>query len=244
MKKDYFEEKKKKQEQKIKVLINKPAFQKDIQEFRKFWKIPPEGIKNEVESQNWNMRLDVDTVNYYIKNWPMERKEIMRLRRQKKFEEAEDIRERISVNAPFNILKSNIWSVIKVYEISPRWYNGIRRYILFNDFGKIDDTLGMKINMNWDYGILKISLEIERDTVIDDLKHSLSWVKKTYGEKIYKFHEIPNFDRDKRAYELQLEGNSFDKIGKIISVEFKNGGLDNNQINIAIKRYKKRFNIS
>ncbi len=244
MKKDYFAEKKKRLEQKIKVLINRPAFQEDVHEFRKFWKIPPEGIENEVQSLNWNRRLEVDTVNYYIKNWSMERKEIMRLRKQKKFEEAEGIRKRISVNAPFNILKSDIWKVIKRHRILPRWYNNIKHYILFNDLGKMDDTLGMKVNMDWDYGILKISLEIEEDTTLVDLKHAWKWVRKMYKNKQFnKFQPIDNFDRDKRIYDLQGEGNTIPEIEKIINLEYADG-LSHSEIKQIIKRQKIRFNIN
>lgn len=244
MKKDYLEEKKKRLAQKIKVLVSRPAFQKEIDDLRVKWKIPSDGIKNEEDNQNWNMQLGIDTDEYYTKNWPKERAEIIKLRQEGKFREADNLKKQINADAPINAFSEDIWSVVRKYRLSPRWYNGIRRYLLFNDPKNMQVPAGITVAMNWDNGIKRISLEIDDDTTLNDLKHVWKWARKMRkGRLSDKFQPIPNFDRDKRAYELELEGRTEKEIGDIIQEEFGDS-LDYNELKIVIKRYKKRLNIN
>lgn len=97
MKKNYLEKRKDRLEQKIKLLVSRPDFQKEILELRKKWNIPLNGIKNEEDNQNWNRKLLIDTDEYYTKNWPRERKKIIELREQGKFREAEKTKRSKSV---------------------------------------------------------------------------------------------------------------------------------------------------
>lgn len=244
MKNDYSEKKKKRLEQKIKLLINRPAFQKDITNFRKKWKIPLDGIKNEDDNQNWNLHLTIISNKYYSKNWLKERAEILKLRSNGKFEVANEIRKKINAQAPLSILNDNIWSIVKKYRLSPRWYGGIRRYLLFNDPKNMKIPLGINVAMNWENGIRHVSLEIEEDTTLDDLREVWSWARKMYrGKQGDKFQPIKNFERDKRAYELEQEGRTLTDIADTINLEF-NDSMDYNQLRIAIKRYKKHLNIN
>lgn len=103
---------------------------------------------------------------------------------------------------------------------------------------------GITVAMNWDNGIKRISLEIDDDTTLNDLKHVWKWARKMRkGRLSDKFQPIPNFDRDKRAYELELEGRTEKEIGDTIQEEFGDS-LDYNELKIVIKRYKKRLNIN
>lgn len=244
MKKNYLDEKKKRLEQKIKVLVSRPAFQKEILDLRKKWKLPPDGIKTEEINQKWNEQLLIDTDEYYRINWPKERKEIIELRKQGKYKEAEALKKEINGQAPLNALSDDIWSIVIRYRLSPRWHNGIRRYLLFNDPKNMQIPAGVTAKIDWEKGIKRISIELDEDTTLNDIKHAWSWVRKMYrGKPADKYHQIPNFDRDKRAYELEQEGMVPSKIADTIQEEFGDA-LDYNELNIAIKRYKKRLNIS
>ncbi len=244
MRNNYTEKSVSRLKQKIKVLIARPSFQKDILELREKWKLPADGIKNEDENQKWNIQLDIDTDEYYSKNWPIERKELIALRKAGKHREADELRKKINADAPLNAFNNDIWSVVRKYRLSPKWYNGIRRYLMFNDPANMNISFGIPIKFEWENGIRRIYLEIDDDTTLNDLKNVWSWARKLQRGKQYdKYQPIKNFERDNRAYNLQLEGRTEKEIGDIIQLEFGDT-LDYNELNIAIKRHKKRLNIN
>lgn len=244
MKKDYIEKRKERLEQKIKLLISKPAFQKDIIELRKKWNIPVNGITNEKDNQNWNQKLLIDTDEYYLKNWPKERKEIIKLRKDKRFREAEELKKKINSQAPLNAIGDDLWSIIIKYKLSPRWHGGIKRYLLFNNPKNMGIEMGITVSMSWEHGIKQISLEIDRDTTLEDIKEVWKWAKKMYKDRqSNKFQPIKKFERDKKIYNLQKDGKTPDEIGNIIEDKFGDY-LDYNDINIIVNRFKKRLNIN
>lgn len=247
MKNDYFEEKTKRLKQEIKVLVSRPAFQKEIADLRKKWNIPQDGIKTEDDNQEWNHKLDVATDEYHETEWPKCRAEIDRLNKERKFREAEEKRKEYNAKAPLNEFREDIWSVVRKYRLSPRWHTGIRRYLLFNDPDNLNLTAGVTIVNTWENGMKRIALEIDSDTTLKDIRHIWPWVKRMQEGLMYKkadkFQPIKNFDRDKRIYELEQEGKSEKEIGDTIQQEFGDS-LDYNEINIAVNRYKKRLNIN
>ena len=230
--------------QKIKILVNRPDFQEIIIDLRNKWAIPYSGLKNEEDIQNWNQKLNIDTANYYSKYWPKEKDQIIKLRENRKFTEAEEIRKRISSQAPFNILDDDIWSIVRKQRLSPRWHHGIYRYLLFNDPQNMDISVGITVKYIFEHGIRRTLLEIDDDTTLNDLKCVWSWARKTSrNNPAGKCQPIKNFDRDKRAYELQHEGKLPTEIENTIEEEF-GAYLDDNELNMIIKRYKKRLNIN
>lgn len=244
MKNNYHEKSLVRLKQKIKLLVARPDFQKDIHELREKCKIPTDGIKNEEENQNWNMQLDIDTDAYYTNNWPVERKEILNLRKAGKYKEADELKKKTNAEAPLNSFNNDLWVIIRKYRLSPKWHNGIRRYLMFNDPSNMNILFGIPVKFEWENGIRRIYLEIDDDTTLNDLKNVWSWARKLQRGKQYdKYQPIKNFDRDNRAYELQLEGRAEKEIGDIIQEEFGDA-LDYNELNIAIKRHKKRLNIN
>lgn len=247
MKNDYFDEKAKRLKQEIKVLVSRPAFQKEVATLRGKWNIPSEGIKTEDDNQEWHHKLDIATDEYRNTEWPKCRVEIDRLNKERKFREAEEKRKEHNAKAPLNEFREDIWSVVRKYRLSPRWHNAIRRYILFNDPDNLNLVAGVTIVNTWENGMKLIALEIDADTTLKDIKQVWPWVKRMQKDLMYKradkFQPIKNFERDQRIYELQQEGRSEKDIGDIIQREFGDS-LDYNEINIAIKRYKKRLNIN
>lgn len=247
MKSDYFAEKTKRLKQAIKVLVSRPAFQKEIAGLREKWHIPPEGIKNEDDNQNWNSQLDIDTDDYYKTEWPKCRAEIDKLNAEKKFREAEEKRKECNANAPLNAFRDDIWIVVRKYRLSPRWHNAIRRYLLFNDPDNLNLTAGVTIVNTWENGMKLISLEIDGDTTLKDVKHIWPWVKLMQKDLMYrqadKFQPIKNFERDTRIYTLDKEGKTLTEIAETINLEFDNALLEG-ELKQIIKRYKKRLNIN
>jgi hypothetical protein len=230
--------------QKIKVLTNRLDFQKDIHFLRNKWEIPTDGLKNDDDYEEWSTTLLEKTDEYYDKNWPKEKKEIITLREKGKYDEANEIKNKINKLTPINEFGDDIWVMIINYRLSPRWYEGIKRYTLYNDSKNMGIPAGATVLNNWDHGIPIVSIQFDRDTTLEDLKRAWSWARKMYkGGVFHKFQPIKKFDRDKRAYELEKEGKDWEEIAGIIEKEF-NDDLDYNEINIAINRYKKRLNIN
>ncbi len=92
-----------------------------------------------------------------------------------------------------------------------------------------------------------ISLEIDGDTTLKDVKHIWPWVKLMQKDLMYrqadKFQPIKNFERDTRIYTLDKEGKTLTEIAETINLEFDNALLEG-ELKQIIKRYKKRLNIN
>lgn len=230
--------------QRIKVLINRPDFQKDISFLRNKWNIPQNGIKTEKDNEDWNEWILTETDNYYDKNWAKDIKVISDLRKDKKYNEADEIKKKINKSAPLNAFNDDVWVVIINHSLTPKWHSSFKNYLLSNDPDHLKSQTGLTVSFNWDHGILKPSIEFDKDTRVDDLKRAWTWARKLLKrKKIEKFHPLKKFDRDKRVYDLDKEGKTIDEIGEIVQSEF-NEDLDYNYINLILKRYKKRINIS
>jgi hypothetical protein len=247
MKSNYFDEKAKRLKQEIKVLVSRPAFQKEVAILREKWNIPSEGIKTEDDNQEWHHKLDIATDEYRNVEWPKCRAEIDRLNKERKFREAEEKRKEHNAKAPLNEFREDIWSVVRKYRLSPRWHNAIRRYILFNDPDNLNLAAGVTIVNTWENGMKLIALEIDGDTTLKDIKQVWPWVKRMQKDLMYKradkFQPIKNFERDKRIYELEQGGKTLTEIAELINVEFDSALLET-EVKQIIKRYKKRLNIN
>lgn len=247
MQDDYYKEKTERLKQAIRVLVSRPAFQKEIADLREKWHIPPEGIKNEDDNQNWNRQLDIDTDEYYEAEWPKCRAEIDKLNAEKKFRETEEKRKEWNAKAPLNAFRDDIWSVVRKYRLSPQWHTGIHRYLLYNDPDNLNLTTGVTIVNTLKNGMKLISLEIDGDTTLKDVKHIWSLVKRMQKDLMYrqadKFQPIKNFERDTKIYTLDQEGKTLSEIAETINLEFDNALLEE-ELKQIIKRYKKRLNIN
>lgn len=230
--------------QKIKVLINRPDFQNDIIFLRNKWNIPQNGIKTEKENEGWNDWILNETDNYYDKKWPIETKKILELRKLKKYREAEEIKKSINSGSPLNAFNNDIWAIIVKYVLPPKWHEGIKNYLMSDDQKYLSNQTGLIVNFNWDHGVLRPSIEFDKDTTVPDLKRAWSWARKLLKNKRNtKFQPLKNFERDKRAYELEKEGKNPTEMEDAIEKEFGKV-FSYNELTLAIKRYKKRLNIN
>lgn len=242
--KRYFEKQKERLEQRIKVLINRPDFQKDILFLRDKWKISKDGLKNDDDYGKWSDTLLERTDEYYDKNWPEEKKKIIELREKGRYDEANEIRNKINKRSPLIEFGDDIWVMIINYRLSPRWYEGIKHYLLYNDSKNMGIPAGATVLNNWEHGIPIVSIQFDKDTTLEDIKRAWSWARKMYkGGVSHKYQPIKKFDRDKRIYELEKKIKDWKEIAEIIENEFGDD-LGYNEINIAINRYKKRLNIN
>lgn len=250
MKLSYIKKASERAQQKVKVLVNRPDFQEDIIELRKKWNIPLEGIKTEEHNRTWNRNLSLSTQKYYDEEWPKHKAELKHLSTSGTYKEYEKRKDELNDAAPLNAFEKDIKSILKKYLLNPKWRHPIRRYILLNDPDNMNISIGVTIagHLN-DYEPVEyqLCLHIDEDTTLEDIKEIWSDVKAHQERLIYrkqkKFQPIPNLDRDKRAYDLQNAGENPENIEKILQEEF-GVAMGYDDINTAIKRYRKRLRIN
>lgn len=249
MKDSYFQKMVGRIKQRARLLIARPDLQEEILGLRKKWNIPEDGIRTEEENRKWNGNLNNMTTKYFDNEWKKHRDELIKLRGTGRLSVYKNKEKELNNAAPLNAFRLDIKSLIKKYKLGARWEYGIKRYLLFNDINNMSLSIGVTIAEHLDDELeaYQLCLHIEEDTTLEDIKEIWPYVKEhqkrlsSYQKS--KFHPIPNLQRDKRAYELQMEGKSLEEIEDIIQVEFGDA-LDYNQLNIVIKRYMKRLNIS
>jgi len=152
---------------------------------------------------------------------------------------------------PVKDLLDDIKKIIHDQKISPRWVNGIKRYLLSNDPDGMALFLGPVIaaKVDMDSDLETISIEINEDTTIEDIKAVWSEVKNSQDRLLYKkqkkFQPIKNFERNKEAYNLQQQGKSLNEIADIFSNTKYNleHDITITDVDIAdwIRKYKKKI---
>lgn len=236
--------------QKINALVSNPKFQQEILDLRKKWDIPENGIQTQEHTERWYRKLDKATKDYRKNEWPKFRNELDKLHKPETYGQYRKMLDEINNLIPINAFHLDINLLMKKYKVGPQWHDPIKRYLLFNNPDNMGMSLGVTISKNIDINnpfAEKISIEINEDTTLDDIKAIWPDVR-THQEmlaykKQKKYQPIKNSERDKRIYELSSEGKTLDQIGDIINIEF-NDAMDHNQIGIVLSRYKKRHNIN
>ncbi len=250
MNKTYFDKRRERINQKLKVLLSRPDFKVEIEQLRKKWSLPPEGIKDENESAKWQEWLEVETDKYFDENRSIERSKLDRLAKEKKFREREEEQKLFNQQAPLNAYHRDIEKLIDTFKLPPDWHHPLQRYLMFNE----SDNMWIPLNnatvqttWDWDHGgKSQLSILINASTTIDDIKFIWPQVKRLQrrlNDKTQdKFQPIPNLDRDKRIYELAEQETSYEDIASQIKKEFKisrNFGYED--VSRALSRYRKRL---
>lgn len=162
----------------------------------------------------------------------------------KKYREAEEITKSINSEAPLNAFNNDIWVMIVNYDLPPKWHEGVKNYLLSNNPDYLRQQSGLIVRFNWDHGVMRPSIEFDKDTTLADLRRAWSWARKLLKNKRNtKFQPIKNFERDKMIYTLQQKNKGWEEIAKEISNKYGDE-LDYNDINVIVKRYKKRLHIN
>ncbi len=238
-----------KQKQKIKLLVNRPDFQKIILVLRKKWNIPKDGFQKQEDIDNWNNKLNFDSDKYLEEVLPAKKKDMDKAINDKNTELYFQLRNEFNNNLPRNAFLNDIKKLVHDQRISPRWINGIKRYLLSNNLDNMAIFLGpviaTKVDMELD--LETISIEINEDTVLDDIKAIWPEVKKRQSELLYKKRNknqpMKNFERNKKAYKLKQEGKNLKEIAEILSNKYKKDYVYTDAADF-IKKYKKIVGIN
>lgn len=232
------------QRQKIKVLTSKPNFISAIFELRKKWNIPKDGLENQELLDNWYQQLELNTQAYFDKELPKERKQLLKIKNQGDHAGYRKLLSEFNNKVPKNAFLRDIKKLNKIQKLSPRWVDGVRRYLLTNDPDKMGIFIGPIITTNFDleFDTETISIEIDADTTLSDIKAIWPSVKSAQKNLRYKtqdkFQPLRQFDRNKKAYELHQQGMKYEEIAKDLSTNEKEYGYE--EVGKMIERYKKK----
>jgi hypothetical protein len=236
------------QKQKIKVLISKPDFINAISELRKKWNIPKDGFKDQSLLDKWRQQLELNTQAYFDNELPSERKKLLEIKNQGDHNKYRKLLNDFNNKVPKNAFIRDIKKLAKDQKLSPRWVEGIRRYILTNDADRMGVFIGPVIStkIDFEFDTQVISIEIDADTTLSDIKAIWPSVKSAQKNLQYKtqdkFQPLRQFDRNKKAYELQQRGMKYEEIAKELST---NGDqYEYEEVGKMIERYKKKVDIS
>lgn len=235
-------------DQKKKLLISQPQFQKDILELRGKWNIPSDGLKNADEIESWFHQLYEDSDKYSDETWPKYRLEFEKLRRDRKFLEREKLNKKLNDENPINAFRIDIKSLVKKHNLAPRWHDAIKGYLLSNTQDGMSMFLGISIRIerDEDNGLEELLLHIPEDTTLPDMEKFWPWVrlhlKRLSYRKQEKFQPLKNLERDKRIFELAEQDMSYNDIAETIKKDFKvsdNFGYDS--VSRILSRYRERI---
>ncbi len=236
------------QQQKIKLLINKPDFDKAIVELRVKWDIPKKGLKDQKEIDNWYQQLEQDDKSFIEQNWTRKKTELQKIKESGDHFKYKSLLDDFNHSIPRNALLRDIKALVKEFKLSPRWVRGVNRYLLTNN----PDTLGMFIGpvistkIDFEFDTQVISIEIDADTTLNDIKAIWPSVKSAQKNLRYKtqdkFQPLRQFERNKKAYELQKQGLTYEEIAKELSNAKKEYGYED--VGKMIERYKKKVDIN
>lgn len=250
-KKKYFEERKLRVNQKLKILIERKDFQTDIVDFRKRWNIPKDGFKTEDEYKEWMRWLEEQTDKYVDANWGKCRTEFQKLTKQGKLNEREELKRKFNHQSARNAFHYEILNLLIKHKIPTSWYSGMRLYLLSNDLNSARVPLNnvtVQITWNEQTGERQLSLLLSADSTMDDVKAVwkplvMPELKRLHDYSIVKDRFKPNLELDKRVHELWKAGdNTYEQIAEIIKSEFPvSSNFMFTDVSNALKRYKKRF---
>lgn len=248
MKTEYIHQASNRLKQTINVLLNKPKFQAAIIDLRVKWNIPKKGIKNQEKLDLWYHDLDLKTQRCFDDIWPSKRQEIILAKENGDFANSKKIQDDFNKNVPRNAFLNDIKELIREQELSPRWLDGIKRYLLLNDPENIGIFIGPIISKNIDmeFGAETISVEIDATTTLRDIKAIWPEVKVMQSNLTYskqkKFQPLRKFNRNKKAYDLHMQGKKYSEIAVIFSKGKKVVGEED--VAKMIERYKKMVDIN
>ncbi len=231
------------------ILIARPDFQGDVKALREKFNIPMDGFKDEKTNQKWHHEFYKSSDDYFDNIWANRRDEIIKLKEKRKFLEAERLQKEINDTAPINTYRIAIKNLLKKYKVSLRWEESIRRYLLFNNIDSMWLPGGITIHEEYDRDIQlkKLSIEIEGDTRLEDIKRSWPIIKfhqkRLESHTKEKFQPIKNFERDQEAYNLKQSGSSYNEIANTLSKKY-NKVISYDDVASYIKRHKQKTGIN
>jgi len=223
--------------QKTQLLIIQPEFISDIVKLRNKWHLPKKGLSSYEALCEWEKWFDEENSKYQTIDYPKFSQQ------HKKDSNYPNKLKVFSENAPNNKLRQDLSGLIKKFKLSPLWIEGLRGYLL-RGFMPIPAGIIVEHSIDPETDIPILKLVLQEDTSIKDIMSIWSEIKK-YQEQLPYWREgksqpMPNFERNKRAYELKQDGMKVKEIAEQLHKEL-NTDFDYSQIGDFIKTYKRQL---
>lgn len=239
-----------KSRQRLKLILSRPDFIEKVKNIRQEFHIPPNGLSTDEESKKWQDDLCQNTENYFD-NFPFEkRKEIIDLKNKSEYYKAELLEKQENDNAPLNSWRIKVKLLLKEYKLPLSFEESIRRHIMFNDEADkswVTSNIFITEKKDEDTGLKQLLIGINDETTLDDIRKNWAIIcihrDGLYSKVKKKNQPIKNFERNKRAYELKLEGKKLNEIADVLSEEYKKDYIYNDVADF-IKKHKKSVGIN
>lgn len=238
----------KKRNQRIQLLVDNLDFQKDILAIRERWNIPRSGLRDIDEWKTWYDDFLRKDDLHFVNHRKQYHEELSRLK-EVDYRKYLEHKKEINLELPVNAFAHDIAQIANKYKLHPKWEEGIKGYLYYNDHKTFPMPLGVVIHKKIDMekGIKRLFLEIDEDTTLDDIKASWKSVKyhqSTLGyNRKQKNQPIRSINLYKRAFELRKKENkSYTQIADIFEKEFPKPNEDiysTEEIANFIRKYKK-----
>jgi len=219
--KDYFI----KSKQRIKLLIQKPAFQKKIKSLRKKWGISPKGFKSDEESKEWHDKMveDSDKIIELI--------------------DGSAQKGRGNYSIPINDFNNDLAKLVKKFSLPSNFTSTIEFYLKFNKT-TAPESITVLTRYNERLGRKELFIQVFDNTTQEDVKkvwpRVMLFKKYLVAHKRGRFREITNLRAEERAYVLQKEKKSLKEIADILKKEGL-GTYSYEYVGKLISRFRKRL---
>jgi len=235
-----------KNKQRAILITSRPDFQDEVLLFRKIFNIPIQGLKSNEAAEQWHHEFYQSDDNYLKSVWPKKRKEILKLKKEGKYEEAEGLQKQFNNGVPINNFRIKVKTLLKKYKIPFRWENSVKRYVLFNDVEKMWIPLNVfiKIEQDEDTGLDQLFIGIDDTTTIEDIKYFWPSIRfhrdRLYSKTKKKFQPIKNLEMYKEAYDFKCGKKTLNWIADYLSVKYDKIYSDTD-VSDFIRKYKKNM---
>jgi len=239
-----------KSRQRLKLILSRPDFIEKVKGLRKEFNIPSDGISSNEESKKWQDELCQKTEEYFD-TFPFEkRKEIVDLKKNGEYHKAELIEKQENDIAPLNSWRIKIKLLLKDYKLPLSFEESIRRFVLFNESAEkawLTSNIFITEKIDEDTGLKQLLIGINDETTLDDIRKNWHFIclsrDRLYSKVKKKSQPIKNFERNKRAYDLRLEGKNLNEIADLLSEEYKKDYVYSDVADF-IKKHKKSVGIN
>ena len=205
---EYLKKQSRRINQKFDLIADNPDFKKKIVELRKKWGIAPSGFTESKQLQQFEFKLGDSSDDFLDRNEAKFALELDKIKK-KNYKLFLDRQKELNDQVPINAFRKDIDDLIKDFKLPPRWFSGLRTYLITNK-PMIIFGLGIEKKVDLATGEELLYIRIDENTTLQDIIDEWDTVKMHQKDLPYrkaeKFQPIPNLELYKKCYDLNQSG--------------------------------------